>query len=218
MLLEGMAGRIAQRIQGPIAATMTGLTSLRVAQSEGEGDESTRAGMRYIMSGAGATGIAPVQAIPTTAAQWFIWNPNGNPVAVFLDVLGMVLISGTAGAGATLYGCLVGPRYAPATIPTALTAGVTIVNSNPGSVRASGVIVASAQTLQNTIAANWFPIAQMTTAQTVLLQTQWEQRDIRGKYVIPPGCGFGLANISPTGSTPLFAPYGMWREYGIDLE
>ena len=45
-----------------------------------------------------------------------------------------------------------------------------------------------------------------------------EQRDIRGKYIIPPGCSLALAVVAPAGTTPLYAPYASWREYVADLE
>lgn len=218
MLTEGFAGRFIQKAQGLVASRLTGLGSVAVAQTEGEGDEATRGGLRYAMSALGATGIAPVQALMSTAAQWMIWNPNGNLVSAFIDVLGMVLISGTAGAGAVLHACPVGPSFAPATVPTTNQAGVTIVNQNPVSQRASKLIVVQSQTLLNAAIGNWQPVAVMNPANTVLGQTIIEARDIRGKMIIPPGCGLALALISPTGTTPLFGPYAQWREYAADVE
>lgn len=218
MLIEAIAGRFTQRVNGLMALMATQLGSLRVAQVEGEGDEASRAGLRFHMSAVGATGIAPVQAIPSTAAQWMIWNPNGNVVSAFLDVVGIELASGTAGAGGTLYGTIVPPAFAPATVPTISQANVKIMNANPVSTRASSLLVVSGQTLLNAVAGNWFPLAFMNPAQTVLGQTQMELRDLRGKLLIPPGCGLALAVISPTGTTPLFAPYASWREYAADVE
>ena len=218
MLIEGLAGRFTQRVTGLYQATLTGLGSFRFAQVEGEGDEATRAGLRFTLSAGGATGIAPVQAAPTTAAQWMIWNPNGNTMTAFVDVLGMQLASGTAGAGGTFYYCPVGPSFAPATVPTVSTANAKVKNVDPISSKTSNLIVVSGQTLQNTVASDWILGGFMNPAQTVLWQTQMESRDLRGKGVIPPGCGLALAVISPTGTTPLFTPYAMWREYAADLE
>lgn len=218
MLIEAQAQRFVQKLGGLVTATMSGLGSLRTTLVEGDGDEMSRAGLRYHMSAQGATGIAPVQAIPSTAAQWLIYNPLSNPVTAFLDVIGISLVSGTAGAGGTLHGCIVPPSFAPATIPTASAANVKIMNANPTSAKASSLIVASGQTLQNAAVGNWVPLAFMNPAQTVLGQTQMEHRDLKGKLVIPPGCGLGLAVISPTGTTPLFAPYASWREYSADME
>ena len=88
MILEGQAGRFMQRVGGIIAASMTQLQSIRVAMNEESGDEQTRAGLRFFMSSNGATGVAPVQALPSTAAQWFLFNPLGNGnggITAYLD-------------------------------------------------------------------------------------------------------------------------------------
>lgn len=218
MLMEGIAGRFAQRVAGIMALSLTGNGSLRVAQVEGSEDESTRAGVRFHLSALGATGIAPVQALMSTAAQWLIWNPNGNTMTAYIDMLGMHLSSGTAGAGGTFYACPVPPKFAPATVPSVSTANALIQNADPVSGRSSNLICVSAQTLLNAVASNWLLQGFMSPAQTVLGQTQMENRNINGRLCIPPGCGLALAVISPTGTTPLFTPYASWREYSCDLE
>ena len=218
MLGEGIAGRFVQRLFGPAPLSLTGNGSLRVAQVEGPDDESARAGLRFYLGALGATGIAPVQAVPTTAAQWLLWNPNGNVVTAFIDGLGMVLNSGTAGAGGTFYVCPVGPKFAPAVVPSVSTANALINNANPVSTRGSSLICVSGQTLLNAVASNWLLTGFMNPAGTLLGQTQMENRDVRGRLVIPPGCGLAFAAISPTGTTPLFTPYATWREFATDLE
>lgn len=218
-ILKGVYRRFGQSKSGraPMELRLTGLESLAMGQVEGAGDEMTRAGLRFHMSAVGATGIAPVQAVPTTAAQWLIYNPASNLVTAWLETIGSVLASGTGGAGATLFGCVVGPANVPTTLPTA-AANVTIKNAQPTSSKASSLIVASAQTLVGTLAGNWFPLAYELLGMTVLGQTQMELRNLGGQFSIPPGCGLGLAVISPTGTSPLFSPYGSWREYIGDLE
>lgn len=218
MLIELQAQRFVQKLQGLITATASALGSVRVANIEGPSDEMTRAGLRQWMSAQGATGIAPVQALPSTAAQWLLYNPLSNPVTCFFDVLGMQLATGTAGAGGTLLACIVPPAFMPSTIPTASAANVKLQNANAVSAKASSIIVASAQTLQNAAVGNWFPIGQMRTTGTVLGQTQLVGDDLQGRIAAPPGCGIGLCVVSPTGTTPLFTPFGTWREYTSDLE
>src|ERR1019366_7213405 len=159
MLIQGLAGRFMQRVAGNLVATLTGNKSLRVAQTEGEGDEMTRAGLRIHMSATGATGVAPVQAIPSTAAQWMIYNPIGNTTTAFLDVVGMVDLSGTMGSGLCVYACICPPAFLPSTVPTISAANVKLMNANPASQKQSNLIVVSAQTLQNAAVGNWAPIA-----------------------------------------------------------
>ena len=223
MLFEGQAGRFFQRASGVIAASLTAMQSVRVAQNEEAADEQTRAGLRFFLSSNGATGIAPVQALPTTAAQWFIYNPLGNGnggITAFIDLVGVSLISGSAGAGGTLIANICPPKFIPATIPTVNTAGVLIKNANAASPKGSSLIVVASQTLQNAVAGDWFPLAQMNAnAGTILGQTQiMTGPELRGRICLPPGTGLALAVISPTGTTPLFGPVGSWREYAADTE
>src|ERR1700691_436405 len=118
MIFEGIAQRFVQRAAGTLAARLSELGSITVDQVKADGDEMTRAGLRYHMSGQGATGIAPVQALPSTAAQWLIYNPLSNPVTAFLDRVAVVNATGVAGAGAVLLACIVPPSFAPSTVPT----------------------------------------------------------------------------------------------------
>jgi len=219
MLSELIARRFPQIkafSEATVAQRATSLLSTAVAQVEGEGDEATRGGIRFHMASSAATGIAPVQALPTTAAQWLLYNPAASGITIWIDTIGMWLVSGTAGAGATVLASICKPTNVPATRPVASASGIVLTNANPASVRSSQLLVAASQTLQGT--PGWAPIAFMNPTGTVLGQTQMEQRDIRGKISIPPDCGLGLAVISPTGTTPLFAPYATYREYAADLE
>lgn len=220
MLAEVIAqSRFVQKIAGIVGLTGTQLGSLRVAQTEAEGDEMTRAGLRYHASGLGASGVAPVQALPSTACQWLIYNPLSNPVTAFFDRLGMIVLSGTAGAGGAVLACIVPPKFMPSTIPTASAANMVIQNANAVSSKSSSLVITSAQTLQNAGAGNWFPIGQMNPNGTVLGQTYLDQTfDIKGRIAAPPGCGIGLCVISPTGTTPLYVPFASWREYTSDVE
>ncbi len=218
MLIEAYAQRFVQKVAGMVALTATSLGSLRVAQVEGESDEATAAGLRFWLSLRGGTGIAPVQANPTTAAQWMLFNPLGNTVTAFVDQVSMDLASGVAGAGGSLIACIVPPSFAPATIPTVSAATTVIANANPTSGKTSKLICVASQTLQNAVASNWIPIGQMRTIGTVLGQTQIVGDDLKGRIAIPPGCGLALAVISPTGTTPLWTPVATWREYAADTQ
>ena len=223
MLIEGLAQRFIQRSAGLSALILSSLGSLRMAQTEGEGDEMTRAGLRIHMSATGATGVAPVQAIPSTAAQWMIYNPIGNTTTAFLDVLGMIDLSGTMGSGLCVYACICPPAFMPSTVPTISAANVKLMNANPVSQKQSNLIVVSAQTLQNAAVGNWFPIGVGLAKDGVVAVPPvgfgvTQQMDIRGKICIPPLCGLALAVLAPTGTSPTYAPVISWHEYLADLE
>lgn len=217
MLIEAIVSRLQGKVSNtsPAALRLTAQQSLAIAQVEAEGDEATRAGQRFHIFSSGATGIAPVQALPTTIAQWLLYNPDKNDT-IWIDVLGAWLISGTAGAGGTLLFALCGSAQLPATPPVVSAAGIVIGNANPLSNKSTKIIVASNQTL----AANpgWAPLAFMNPAGTLLGQTQMDQRDVKGRIGLSPGTALALAVVSPVGTTPLFAPYGTIRDYPSDME
>lgn len=218
MLAEGIAQRFIQKVTGAMALTLTQMGSLRVAQLEGAEDEATRAGLRFFCSAQGGTGVAPTQANPSTAAQWLLYNPAAGNTSAFIDTVVMQLASGTAGAGGSVLALPCSPQFIPATVPVASIANGLIFNANPISNKSSRLILQQSQTLQNAAASNWFPIGQMRTTGTVLGQTQIVCDEIKGRLIIPPGCGLALAVISPTGTTPLWTPVISWREYVADLE
>lgn len=215
--LTMVSGRFAQATSGQSNVTGTRNQAMRVAQCEGPGDDLTRAGNRFRLSSIAATGIAPVQTVPTVAAQWGLYNGAANTTTVFLDRIGMLLNTGTAGAGGVLLAALCGTANVPATFPTASDTAINISNASPISGKTSKVIVKSAQTLLLTTNF-WFPIAAMNPIGTVLGQTIFDSGKIDGNIAIPPGCGLGLAVVSPTGTTPLFAPWAEWHEYAADNE
>lgn len=219
MLFEGIASRFIQRAAGTVAARFTSNQSLAMAQVEPDGNEMTRAGLRFHFGPlAGVTGIAPVQALPTTAAQWLMWNPSSSPVTQFIDELGVILVSGIAGAGGVLHVAKVygGSAPTPANTPAAMNAGIAIDGRGNANKR-SQLVIASAQTLAAGPAC-LFPVAKWDTVNTAILSLTAHNPDVRGKIAIPPGTGLALYVTSPAGTTPLFAPFGTFHELGVDLE
>ena len=224
MLAEVVAqSRFIQKIAGIVGLTGTQLGSLRVAQVEGSGDEMTRAGLRYHLSAFGATGIASVVSVPSTAASWLLYNPLSNPVTALLDRVAVVSNTGTGGApGGALYMAIVPPKFMPSTIPTASAANVEVQNANAVSAKQSSLVLAASQTLQNIAAGNWFPVpnavSYSTTAQILdggLLDSGMQ---LNGAFAVPPGCGIALATIMAVANAPLWAPVLSWREYTSDVE
>lgn len=219
MLSELIARRFPQLkalAEVTVAQRATSLLSTACGIVEGLRDEGSRGGIRWNIASSAATGIAPVQALPTTAAQWLLYNPASNPKTIWLDDLGEWLVSGTAGAGATLLVGLCSPAQLPATRPTTTSAGIVLTNRNPNSGQASKLVVVSGQTLA--ASPGWAPFAFMNPAGTVLGQTQMERLGLDGSIALAPDTGLALVVISPTGTSPLFAPYGSYREYASDME
>lgn len=185
--------------------------ALRTAQTEQSGLELSRAGVRFMMGQSAAlTGIAPVQAMPTTAAQWVIWNPSTTKSLVF-DKLGAYLNSGTAGAGSTV---IIANITLPATSST--KSGITIANMS-GSSTASVALINSGVTVTSPAAPAWHVLCTTASAATAVLNVA-AYEDVNGKVIVPPLAGLGLCVLAPTGTSPLYAPIAQWTEVELDLE
>jgi len=195
---------------------MTGVESLAVAQVEPSGAEMTRAGRRFTLGNTAAiTGIANATALVTTAAQFVIWNLDPRKTLVFEEV-GMYLTSGTPGAGGVLLAAVV---PAPTTnIAVGTYAGTKISNCNPGSSKASAVVVKESETLD--AAPCWYPIADNDDSNVGAFpgSATLVNRDLNGRFVVPPRCGLALAVIGLAGTTPLWAPFAQWIEIDTDNE
>jgi hypothetical protein len=194
---------------------LTHQESLAVGQVEPIGFEMTRAGRRQYLAynGTAPTGIAPVQAFPTTAAQWVIWN--ADPIKHYvIKSLGAILISGTNAVGGTLLATIF---QAPAQIG-ANAAGLTTMNGS-SSTFASKAIIKSAVTITGPAAPNWAPVADaILSGVATLPSTIIVNRGVDGRIIVPAGMGLGLCVLAPAGTTQLFLPIAEWVELESDIE
>ncbi len=210
--VQGETGRWTDNQVGTQYLKMSGSGAARVAQTEPLRTELARAGRRfYIGQSAALTGIAPVQAMPTTAAQWVIWNTSLTKSLVF-ECLGAYTTAGTAGVGSTV---VVANVALPATSTT--KAGITI-GSSSGSARTSVALVNSGVTVTSPAAPAWRIIARDNSPDTVALNVMAFDPYLEGSIVVPPLNGLGLCVIAPTGTSPLYAPMATWVEMELDLE
>jgi hypothetical protein len=206
-------GRFTQKqIAGQVALNSSGCGALRSTQVEPPGLELSRAGARFaIGQSAALTGIAPVQAMPTTAAQWVIWNSSLTKSLVF-EMAGMYLTAGTAGIQSTFVGAIIS---LPATATT--KAGIT-VTSLSGSTSTTNALINSGVTVTNPTAPAWFILARDNSPNTVLLNVLAFNDNLQGTLIVPPLKGLALCAIAPTGTSPLYAPMAQWTEIALDLE
>lgn len=217
MYWEGMYRRFAalRSGKGPLPLRITHQESLAVAQVEPEGFEMTRAGRRFVLGNSAAiTGIAPVQALVTTAAQWLLWNADAA-ATYFFEELGAYLTAGTPGVGGTLWAALV---QAPAQVGSS-EAGIGIRSTSNGT-RNSKLIVKPSVTITSPAAPIWYPIASNPSPNVTAFasSTYLEHRHLRGGWAVPPGQGLALAIVAPAGTTPLFAPFAAFIEMDTDME
>lgn len=217
MIFEGFARRFTSLKSGKnqTEARFTHLEALSVGQVEPASYELTRAGRRFHVAynGTAPTGIAPVQVLPTTAAQWALWNPDQFKSLVF-EVLGAFPLSGTPGVGGQLLGAHFG---APAQVGANAT-GMAVASLNTKGT--SGVIVKSGVTITTPAAGLWTPIAETGSANVGAFPGSGiiVNRALAGRIVVPPLSGYALAVMALAGTTPLFGPIAEWVEIEADLE
>lgn len=202
-----------KQIAGAIPASASGTGALRSTQVEPEGYELSRAGRRFhIGINATPTGIAPVQAIATTAAQWAIWNPSTTKSLVF-ESLGVLLASGVAGAGIVVHAC----HFTLPASSGANATGLSAQSASGSAAASSGVIIKSAVTITTPALPFWYPVATNVNTATAVLSTHVMNWDVRGRIIVPPVQGLGLYVSSPAGTTPLYVPSASWVELESDL-
>jgi hypothetical protein len=191
---------------------LTHLESLAVAQVESEALEMTRSGRRFtgVFS---TTGIAPVQAVPTTAAAWALYN--GDPAKSYvIDNINGALLSGTAGVGGAFL-CIVAPLNAA----VAAAAG-SAVGSRSGSNMSSKAVLGINYTL-SALSTNvqWgFVEAVVSPSAALGAGSGGITADVHGRIIVPPGKVLGISLVAPAGTTPLYLAGVTWHEVELDLE
>lgn len=216
MILEGIYRRFQglRVAKGPIDARFTFTESLAVEQVGPAGLEMTRAGRRFYLGFTAApTGIAPVQAWPTTAAQWVLWNADANKTH-FYKALGAYPISGTPGAGGQLLAAII---TAPA--QSGLATSVLPFSASNGSLT-SKMSVKSGVTITAPAAPAWAPIAENLSPNVGAFPGSGllVNRALDGRFAVQPGQGLALAVLALAGTTPLFVPLAEWIEQETDTE
>lgn len=219
MIIEQIARRFTalKAGQATLMARGTHLESLAVGQVEPLQYEMARAGRTFQIAynGTVPTGIAPVQAFPTTAAQWAVFNADASKSYAFKEI-GVLLFSGTKGLGGELLACLF---QAPAQLQANQATGLVVANASGGSAIASRAVIRSAVTITGPALPSWFVVADDTLAvATVGPGNAIANRNIQGAIIVPPGWGLGLAVLAPAGTSPLYLPLGSWAEIESDLE
>ena len=214
MLIEAVISRIWERVANasPTGLRLTDNASLAVAQIEAEGADRARAG-RALGGMFSSTGIAPVQAIPTTAAAFALYNADKSR-SYLLDEIDVALLSGTAGIGMTLLG-IISPITA--TLPPA--AAGSVVGSLSGSANGSNAVLAINYTLPTPAKnAQWTSLKCIAQCGGVPGVGGGFTFEPKGRFLIPPGYVGGFTMLAPAGTTPLFLAFPKWSELIKDIE
>jgi hypothetical protein len=215
MILSGMVRRAARvGMGGPADLSLSEFGNLRTDKFLP--DYATLAKARRIYGATTGTGtaVAPVQAVPTTAAAWGLFNgedPGGKSYAILFA--GCHSISGTLGLGLALLGT-VATAPVTGTKPTAYANAQ--VSSLSGSKSLSAAVLASAVTLVVPQPA-WITLAARDQVSAVSVGSGLVA-DVKGMLVIPPQYVGGFTVLAPAGTTALFGIDLVWAELELDLE
>jgi hypothetical protein len=218
MILEAIYRRFQplRVAKSPIDLRATFTESLAVAQVEAPGQEMTRAGRRFYLAynGTGPTGIAPVQAFPTTAAQWTIYN-NDPAKTYFFEQLGAMVFSGTTGLGGELLATIFKLPAQSGAQATGLA-----VMSGSGSAIGSKAVIKSAVTITDPAVPVWAQVAEQVSSAAIVGPASCiaSRPGFRSILAVNPGFGLGLAVLAPAGTTPLYLPIAEWVELETDME
>lgn len=209
-LLTGRATKAGNSNEQTARGTQYG--SLAVSQFEPDWLELSRHGARF-HGGCQviASGIAPVAAIPTTTATLALWNGEEDGGKSYLmEEIAFTLGSGTAAAGATLF---VGLTVAKQTAPSAAS------NYDTDSVSAGGKSTRAVWATALTFAAGvaWRQVGGSMQLAAANVGQSERPYNLRG-IIVPPGYALGIAILSGTGTSPLYAVSAQWSELALDRE
>lgn len=159
--------------------------------------------------GISATAVAPVAALPTTAAHLVLWNGEAasSGKVYIIHAVGSIT---TTTAGAAIYlglaACITAGLVTTKPTGTAATVKPLTGNSAYGG---SGALLDTV-TIVNDGA--WLPVGpgQVNANTATLMQTV--HYEVSGRYIVWPGQQFCLATLCNAAGTAVNKPYIFWSE------
>jgi hypothetical protein len=199
--------KLAQNIERPLRLSQHG--SLFVSQFEPKYMEFARARRLYGANTGAGTAIAPVTAVPTTAAAWALYNPTtSSRILVPLKVY-CYSVSGTLGLGMSLLAAI--PPSVVATAPTAYASSVN--NSISPNAQTSTAIFGQGVTIAAPV---WNVLAARDQVSAVSVGSGLSA-DTDGMFLIEPGFCLAATVLAPAGTSALFGVGFIWGELDLDL-
>lgn len=156
-----------------------------------------------------ATPVAPVAAVPTTAAQFALWNgePDGGKTYTITAVSFTTAVS----AGAAFVGQLLA-NVAAARRPIISGTAANGPRSTDGITGGTNAVVASAVTIGATWGV-WHPVGMSVNggaATATISMGAWQ--NVRGLYLLPPGGVLALAVLCSAAGSATCNCYVQWEE------
>lgn len=172
-------------------------------------DEAQGAINRQLFVCAG-TAVAPVAAVPTTAAHLSLWNGelSGGKSYIIHTVAWMCTVSAAAAISINLLAqCGCGAETNPA--------GAAVIKGTSGQLYTGNGNGKVSMTIGNL--GLWHPItAGLVDANTATIGLTVYQ-DLKGKYIVPPGFTFSLAGFCNAAGSATGIPYIIFSEAQLTL-
>lgn len=178
-----------------------------VALALPERAELVRLGKSYVTIG---TTVAPVAALPTTAAHLTLWNgENDDGLSYVIDTVGTIITT-SAGAAINLglcYELAAGKQTNPAGAIAIKSLSGRVNYTGKGNVKAS-VSITSDQ---------WYPVGNsLIIANTANICTGVEY-PVYGRLIVPPGSSFSLVSLCNVANSASCQPWIIWHEVRLIL-
>jgi hypothetical protein len=171
--------------------------------------ELVRLGNSYFVVG---TGVAPVVALPTTAAHLSLWNgepPGGK--SYLIDAIGTAVTTTSAAAVNLGLGVQLNVTN-PITNPT----GAIAIKSLSGKANYGGKGNAKAS-LAVTNDSAWHQVGTELVCANASNLTLNVEYPVYGRYIVPPQGMFSLASLANAVSTLICTPIIFWHEVQLTL-
>ena len=186
---------------------------LCVAQGLPERHDLVRLGNSYFSIG---TAVAPVAAVPTTAAHFALYNneaPGGKSYVI--DFIGtQIAVSAAAAIQIGLWAILQPPG---ATANQGGTVNIYSLSGAPLYRGKGNTKVSPTITTPGVSAGVWMPVGNsLVIANTADLMGSIES-PVQGRYVLPPGGTFGLATSCDSAGSATCTPWIVWHEVQMPL-
>jgi hypothetical protein len=158
-----------------------------------------------------ATAVAPVAAVPTTAAHAALWNGNNAASGKHLVILAagtVITVSAGAAIVLNLLGCVT-------TVPVTSMSGTAASTITPLTAPLTDTYGGSAQFKSAVTITNnglWVPLTQGLVCAGTANIGLGVHADLNGRYVVPPGHQFCLASFASAAGTAECVPYVIWAE------
>ena len=210
MFLEGTVRALAARLANNTerSVTLDELGALLVSQGGPKYGYLARNNRIYGATFGTGTALAPIQAVPTTAVDWDLYNGEADGGRdLYVIQVALHSVSGTAGLGLSLVGCVSLARQT--TVPTDYSG--SIKTSLCGGPFDSKAIFDATHTLTGGTPA-WQTLASRDQVSAVSVGSGLVA-PVDGFMKVPPGHIAGFSALAPVGTTALFGLSVIWAEF-----